>query len=65
MPEVYTSDNKRYFTYEACMGNRSKSAVFTEEEIIEIRTRYINEKAKTIYEDYKDRIEYQTLQQIL
>lgn len=65
MPEVFTEENKKYYTYENCKGTNSPSASLTKEEILIVRQRYVNETAKEIYEDYKDRLSYQTLQQIL
>lgn len=65
MPEVFTEENKQYYIYENSKGANSSIAKFTDEEIIAIRTRYVNESAKAIYEDYKDKISFQALQQIL
>lgn len=65
MPEVYTKENKEYYATKATNGELSYYAVFKNIEIVEMRERYVNETAKEIYEDYKDRCSYQTLQQIL
>lgn len=65
MPEVFTKENKEYYKTEQSKGEQSAGAKFTNEEIIAIRNRYVNESAKTIYEDYKDRVSYQAFQQIL
>lgn len=65
MPEVFTEENKQYYTYENSRGENSKNSTFTNEEIMTIRTRYVNESAKQIYEDYKDRVAYQSFQMIL
>lgn len=51
--------------YHATDGGASECAILTDEEVMKCRYRYINETAKEIYEDYKDRLNYQTLQQIL
>ena len=64
-PEVYTQENKEYYMYHTTDGGASECAILTDEEVMECRHRYINETAKEIYEDYKDRLSYQTLQQIL
>jgi hypothetical protein len=40
-------------------------ARLTDEEVIAVRTRYQTEDARTIYEDYKDRMKYETFQQVL
>lgn len=63
--EVYTKENKEYYMKHATDGASSESAKFTSEEVIQMRERYVNENAKSIFEDYKDRCNYQTLQQIL
>lgn len=65
MPEVYTEENKQYYMREATIGALSPKATLTSEEVLLVRQRYVNETAKEIYEDYKDRMGYQTLQQIL
>ena len=65
MPEVFTEENKKYYSTEATNGEKSTNAKFSNEEVIKIRERYVSENAKTIYEDYKNRCSYNTLQQIL
>lgn len=65
MPEVYTEENLLYYRIQATNGELSENAAFTNEEVINIRKRYVKETAKEIYEDFKDRCTYQTLQQIL
>ena len=65
MPEVFTEENKNYYKTGQSKGGNGVFAKFTNEEVIVIRTRYVNESAKAIYEDYKDRVSYQTFQQIL
>lgn len=65
MPEVFTEENKQYYKTEQSKGEQGTGAKFTNEEVINIRKRYVNESAKNIYNDYKDRVSYQTFQQIL
>lgn len=65
MPEVYTLENKNYYKYQSTNGELSCKANFTNKEVIEIRKRYVNETARQIYQDYKDRCTYSTLQAIL
>lgn len=65
MPEVFTEENKKYYIYQNSLGGNGASAQFTDEEVIALRKRYVNESAKEIYEDYKDRVKYQTFQAIL
>ena len=65
MPEVFTKENKQYYIYQNSNGSNGASAQFTDKEVIEIRKRYVNESAKQIYEDYKNRVSYQTFQAML
>lgn len=65
MPEVFTKENKEYFIYENSKGENSIKAKFTDEEVIEIRKRYVNENAMKIYQDYQNRVSFQTFQAIL
>ena len=65
MPEVFTKENKQYYIYQNSQGGDGASAQFTNEEVIQLRHRYVNETAKQIYEDYKNRVSYQTFQAIL
>ena len=63
--DVYTEENKLYYKYQATNGECSNNAIFTNEEVIALRTRYVNETAEQIYKDYKDRCSLQTLKGIL
>lgn len=65
MPEVYTKENKDYYMYHSTDGENSTQANFTNEEVLLLRKRYINETAKEIYKDYSDRCSLNTLQQLL
>lgn len=65
MPEVFTEENKNYYIYNNSKGENGSSAQFTNEEVVAIRTRYMTESASQIYEDYKDRVKYQTFQALL
>ena len=65
MPEVFTEENKNYYIKENSRGEAGAGAQFTDDEVIEMRKRYVKESAKNIYNDYKDRISFQSLQQIL
>lgn len=65
MPEVYTQESVEYYSKKATNGEKSPKALFTNEEVLEIRKRYMAETAREIYEDYKSRCGFQTLQQIL
>lgn len=63
--EVYTEENKEYYKYHSTDGSKSTNALFSNEEVNQMRQRYVNEDARTIFESYKDKCNYQTLQQIL
>lgn len=65
MPEVFTEENKQYYKTQQSKGDQSAKAQFTNEEVFEIRKRYVKESAKEIYKDYKNRVSYQSFQQIL
>ena len=65
MPEVFTEENKNYYIYKNSQGQNGKNSSLTDEEVIKIRKRYVKESAREIYEDYKDIMSYQTLQQLL
>lgn len=65
MPEVYTEENRLYYSKQATNGELSPMASFTNDEVINMRERYVNETAKQIYDSYKDRCTYQTIQSIL
>lgn len=55
MPEVYSEENKEYYKTTAKIHNGSENpnALLSDEEVIKIRKRYVNETGKQIYEDYK------------
>lgn len=64
-PEVYTKENKEYYMYHASDGEDGITAKLTNDEVLECRKRYVTETAKEIYQDYKDRLQYQTFAQML
>lgn len=65
MPEVYTKENKEYYIHSNSKGENSIKSKFTNEEVLEIRKRYVNETAKEIYNDYSNRVKYNTFQNLL
>lgn len=65
MPEVFTNENKEYYKKETSIGEKSLFSKFNDEEIINIRNRYVKETAKEIWENYSDRINYSQFQAIL
>lgn len=60
MPEVFTEENKKYYINDNSRGESSSSSKFTNEEVLSLRKRYVTESAKKIYEDYKDRVSFQS-----
>ena len=64
-PEVYTKENKEYYMRHATDGSNADCAIFTNEEVMWCREQYVTKTAKEIYENFKDRVSYQTLQQML
>lgn len=65
MPEVYTEELKRYYSKESTNGENSSSAKFTNEEVFNLRQRYIKESAREIYQDYLNRCSYDSFQKML
>jgi len=61
MPEVFTEENKKYYIYQNSLGDNGANSILSDEEVILIRKRYVNETAKEIYEDYKNKLQYNTL----
>lgn len=63
MPEVYNDANKAYYKkqgrFQPGDGN------LTDEEVINIRKRYVNETAKEIWQDYKDLYTLGSFKQLL
>lgn len=62
---VYTPENRDFYKFHATDGSMSDNALFTSEEVMLMRRRYVNEDARSIYQDYKDRCVYSTIQNIL
>lgn len=65
MPEVYTEENRQFYMRHATDGELSVSAILTDEEVLNLRRQYVDKTAKELYNDYKDKIKYQTFQAIL
>lgn len=65
MPEVFTEENKNYYIYDNSRNENGFTSKFFNEEVINLRKRYVNESAKEIYKDYQGRIGYQGFQAIL
>jgi len=63
--DVYTDENISYYKYGTSIGDKSSFAIFTNEEVLNLRKRYVNESAREIYESVKDKCTFQTLQCIL
>lgn len=65
MPEVYTEESREYYSKQATKGELSPLAIFSDAEVILLRQRYVNETAREIWEDYKDRTTYGSFQKLL
>lgn len=67
MPEVFNEENKKYHKNSVLFkkGENHPNALLTDEEVIKIRTRYIEETASKIWEDYKDKYTLGSFKQIL
>lgn len=65
MPKVFTPESKHFYTYEACIGERSHDANFTNKEVAYLREQYATHTAKELYPPYKDRCSYQSFQILL
>ena len=63
--DVYTEENKEYYMHQATNGENSDKALFTNEEVLELRQRYVNESARQIFESLNGKCKFQTLQMIL
>ena len=63
--DVYTEDNKNYYKFGTSVGEKSSKAKFSDKEVIELRTRYINESAESIYESVKHKCSLIGLKQLL
>jgi group I intron endonuclease len=63
--DVYTPQNIEYCKNGTSVGERSIFARFSNDEVLELRKRYMYESAKEIYESVKDKCKYETLQMIL
>lgn len=67
MPEVYTEENKQYYKEKGKFktGQQHPFAKLTDEEVMSIRKRYIEETATQIWQDYKDKYTLNSFKQIL
>lgn len=65
MNEVYTSENKYFYTHDAKSNPQTK--IFTDEEVIEFRQRFASETCKEIYnsDNISERCTYNTFENIL
>ena len=63
--DVYTDENKGYYKKKTPIGENGKNSIFSDEEVLKLRERYINETAAQIFESVKTRCTFQTLQCIL
>nr|DAG20764.1 MAG TPA: hypothetical protein [Caudoviricetes sp.] len=50
MPEVYTEENKAWYKTQNSLGENGSSAVFTNDEVLSFRKKYVSMTAKDLYE---------------
>lgn len=65
MPEVFTEENKLFYSRQASDGELSSRALFTNQEVISLRQQYVTKTAKEIFQEVKNKCSFQTLQQLL
>ena len=67
MPEVYTEENKNWYKTQNSVGENGSSAVFTNDQVLQYRKKYVNMTAKEIYEREKlqEKITFTSFQKIL
>lgn len=65
LPEVFTEENKKYYSVGACKGENGSSAKFTNDEVYQLRQKYVTSTAKQLYKDYQDRCSYSAFQHLL
>lgn len=67
MPEVYSEENKKFHREKSYYGKGEKNSnsKLTDEEVIRIRQRYVNETALEIWQDYRELYTLGSFKQIL
>lgn len=67
MPEVYSEENKKWHANKTRFqcGENHNASKLTDEEVLNIRRRYVNETAESIWQDYKDKYTLGSFKQIL
>lgn len=65
MPEIYTEENKKMSRQNGQRGENNGQALLSDEEVIHIRERYVNETASQIWQDYSDKYTLGSFKQIL
>lgn len=63
--DVYTQENIDYYKTGTSIGENGSCSKFSDDEVLELRLRYVSESAQSIYESVKNRCCYNTLQSIL
>lgn len=63
--DVYTNENKTYYRRQTSMGEKGHFSIFSDDEVIELRKRYVSETARSIYKSVENRCKFETLQSIL
>ena len=64
MPEVYTEENKMWYKIQNSQGENGSSAIFSNDEVLNFRQKYVTMSAKDIYvqEKLQDKIAYPSFQ---
>ena len=65
MPEVYTEENKIFYSRQATNGGNSPFSKLTNEEVLKLRQLYVDKSAKELYKPYKDIITFDSFQKLL
>lgn len=67
MPEVFTVENKEYYTKNNCVGENSPGAIFSNKEVLDMRKMYVTKSAREIFNELNldKRTKFSTLNKIL
>ena len=63
--DVYTQANKDYYSKGKCRGSLSDHAVYTGQEVLEFREKYLTHTAEELYETEKDKISLDAFKKML
>lgn len=63
--DVYNEENLNYYKFKTSLGEKSKLSKFSNNEVYNLRKRYVHESAREIYLSVKDKCSFNSLQSIL